>query len=431
MLKFFSRLIIILICALAVVGGAGVAAYHFLPTAPTSSNSTNTDEDVLKDDTYNILLCGVDGNHENADTIVLASFNTKNKTLKLLSIPRDTISNVDRGIPKINASYSVDHKGNIEQTIREVEMVTGLPIDRYAITTFEGFEEAIDAIGGVEMYVPSDLQYSDPYQDLEIDLKQGDQVLDGEHALQFVRYRAGYATGDIGRIGAQQLFFEALGQELLSPSIITKVPALAKVVSEEMETDLTISEMIWFFKQAQGMSADNIDMYILPGSPEYIDDISYYIPSESGIIELINSEFMEDGKQIDATDLDLVPFASSVEDTSNTDEALENAGVVDNGYDTNGSYIGSGEGGTTYEGYGGAYVPPAEQNTGNSYRDTTTQTVPSRPTINDNNNSGATITPSSDGSSGSSGSAGGNTNSGSTSSGGGSTGGSGNTAYVE
>lgn len=417
MIKFFTRLFIVLVCALVVVAGVGYAAYHFLPTAPTSSDSSNVDEDVLEDDTYNILLCGVDGKHENADTIVLASFNTKAKTLKLLSIPRDTYSNVDnRGIPKINGSYSVDHKGNIEQTIHEVEMLTSLPIDRYAITTFEGFEKAIDAIGGVEMYVPSDLQYSDPYQDLEIDLKQGEQVLDGEHALQFVRYRAGYATGDLGRINAQQLFFSALGDELLSASIITKVPALAKVVSEEMETDLTVSEMIWFFKQAQGMSSEDIKMYTLPGTPEYIDELSYYIPSESGIVELINSEFMEDGKQIDATDLDLVPFASSVADTSNTDEALENAGMIDNGYDTNGSYVGSGEGGTTYEGYSGAYVPPAETSTGNDYRGTTTEVVPSRPTVDENNDAGATITPSGESSNSSSG---------------GTSGSSGNTAYVE
>lgn len=416
MIKFFTRLFIVLVCALVVVAGVGYATYHFLPTAPTSSDSTAVDEDVLEDDTYNILLCGVDGKHENADTIVLASFNTKAKTLKLLSIPRDTYSNVDnRGIPKINGSYSVDHKGNIEQTIHEVEMLTSLPIDRYAITTFEGFEKAIDAIGGVEMYVPSDLQYSDPYQDLEIDLKQGEQVLDGEHALQFVRYRAGYATGDLGRINAQQLFFSALGDELLSASIITKVPALAKVVSEEMETDLTVSEMIWFFKQAQGMSSENIKMFTLPGSPEYIDELSYYIPSESGIVELINSEFMEDGKQIDATDLDLVPFASSVADTSNTDEALENAGMIDNGYDTNGSYVSSGEGGTTYEGYSGAYVPPAETTTGDDYRGTTTEVVPSRPTVDEDNNAGATITPSGESS---------NSNSGTS-------GGSGNTAYVE
>ena len=271
------------------------------------------------------------------------------------------------------------------------------------------------------MYVPSDLQYSDPYQDLEIDLKKGDQVLDGEHALQFVRYRAGYATGDIGRIGAQQLFFEALGNKLLSASIITKVPALAKVVSEEMETDLTVSEMIWFFKQAQGMSSDDIKMFILPGDAQYVDDLSYYIPSESGIIDLINSEFMEDGKQIDATDLDLVPMASSVEDTSNTEEAQKNAGVVDNGYDTNGSYVGSGEGGSTYQGSGGGYVPPAESTTGNDYRDTTTETVPSRPTIDSNTGGGATITPDTGGSSGGGGSSSGGDSSG---------GGSGNTAPV-
>ena len=401
MLKFFSRLAIIIVFALSVVAGVGVAAYYFLPTAPSSSDSSIANESSLKDDTYNILLCGVDESHENADTIVLASFDTKAKTLRLLSIPRDTMSNEERPIQKINASYSVDYEGNIEQTIREVEKVTALPIDRYAITTFEGFEEAIDAIGGVEMYVPMDLEYSDPYQDLEINLKEGDQVLDGKHALQFVRFRSGYATGDIGRIGAQQLFFAALADTFLDKSIVTKVPSLAKVVSENMETDFTISEMIWFFKQAQGMSKDSIEMFILPGTPDYYDGLSYYIPSESGIIELINSKFMKGGKRIGPKDLDLVDIASSTDDTSN--ETNTYGEDIESGYDNNGSYIGSGQGGSTYEGSNGAYVPPTEQSTGNDYRDTTTETIPGRPSIEGGN---ATVVPN-PGNGGSSGGSGG------------------------
>lgn len=401
MLKFFSRLAIIIVFALSVVAGVGVTAYYFLPTAPSSSDSSIANESSLKDDTYNILLCGVDESHENADTIVLASFDTKAKTLRLLSIPRDTMSNEERPIQKINASYSVDYEGNIEQTIREVEKVTALPIDRYAITTFEGFEEAIDAIGGVEMYVPMDLEYSDPYQDLEINLKEGDQVLDGKHALQFVRFRSGYATGDIGRIGAQQLFFAALADTFLDKSIVTKVPSLAKVVSENMETDLTISEMIWFFKQAQGMSKDSIEMFILPGTPDYYDGLSYYIPSESGIIELINSKFMKGSKRIGPKDLDLVDIASSTDDTSN--ETNTYGEDIESGYDNNGSYIGSGQGGSTYEGSNGAYVPPTEQSTGNDYRDTTTETIPGRPSIEGGN---ATVVPN-PGNGGSSGGSGG------------------------
>ena len=401
MLKFFSRLAIIIVFALSVVAGVGVAAYYFLPTAPSSSDSSIANESSLKDDTYNILLCGVDESHENADTIVLASFDTKAKTLRLLSIPRDTMSNEERPIQKINASYSVDYEGNIEQTIREVEKVTALPIDRYAITTFEGFEEAIDAIGGVEMYVPMDLEYSDPYQDLEINLKEGDQVLDGKHALQFVRFRSGYATGDIGRIGAQQLFFAALADTFLDKSIVTKVPSLAKVVSENMETDFTISEMIWFFKQAQGMSKDSIEMFILPGTPDYYDGLSYYIPSESGIIELINSKFMKGSKRIGPKDLDLVDIASSTDDSSN--EANTYGEDIESGYDNNGSYIGSGQGGSTYEGSNGAYVPPTEQSTGNDYRDTTTETIPGRPSIEGGN---ATVVPN-PGNGGSSGGSGG------------------------
>ena len=251
------------------------------------------------------------------------------------------------------------------------------------------------------MYVPMDLEYSDPYQDLEINLKEGDQVLDGKHALQFVRFRSGYATGDIGRIGAQQLFFAALADTFLDKSIVTKVPSLAKVVSENMETDLTISEMIWFFKQAQGMSKDYIEMFILPGTPDYYDGLSYYIPSESGIIELINSKFMKGSKRIGPKDLDLVDIASSTDDTSN--ETNTYGEDIESGYDNNGSYIGSGQGGSTYEGSNGAYVPPTEQSTGNDYRDTTTETIPGRPSIEGGN---ATVVPN-PGNGGSSGGSGG------------------------
>ena len=109
------------------------------------------------------------------------------------------MSNVDsRDIVKINGSYSVDRWQHQTDHPRGCWDAHRSAIDRYAITTFEGFEQAIDAIGGVEMDVPYDLQYSDPYQDLEIDIKAGERVLDGEHALQFVRFRSGYATGDIG-----------------------------------------------------------------------------------------------------------------------------------------------------------------------------------------------------------------------------------------
>lgn len=400
MLKFFRRLALILVAAIVLVGGAAFAAYHLLPTAPDSTDS-NIDSALEKDDTYNILLCGVDEKHQNADTIVIVSFDDKNKTVKLLSVPRDTMSNVDRTIQKINASYSVDHIGNIEQTIKEVEMVTAIPIDRYAITTFDGFKQAIDALGGVDMYVPQDLQYSDPYQNLEIDLKKGQQVLDGAHVLQFVRYRAGYAEGDIGRIKAQQQFFKALAETLLDPSTLTKVPTLAKIVSNEMETDLTIPEMMWFAKEAQGMDIDSVEMFVLPGTPEYVDDISYYIPSEEGIIDLINKEFNTSDRLITSKDLDLVDMAKFATDTSNSDddsgqtedsdESSTQGETGDTGlYDTNDSYPASQAGGSTYDGSGGYYTPSTETTTGQSARSYTTTTTPSLP----ESSSGVNVVPS-------------------------------------
>lgn len=389
MLKFFKRLLLVLITALVLVGGTAAAAYYLLPSAPTSEDSENVG--LNKDDTYNILLCGVDEHHENADTIIIASFNAEDKSIKLLSIPRDTMSNESRSIQKINASYSVEHIGNIEQTIKEVEMLTAIPIDRYAITTFDGFKEAIDALGGVEMDVPQDLHYSDPYQNLEIDIKKGMQTLDGAHALQFVRYRSGYAEGDLGRIKAQQIFFKALSKTLLDSGNVTKIPALSRVISNKMETNLTIPEMLWFAKEARGVSADNVKMFMLPGVAQYVDEISYYIPSESGILELINKEFVSKGHFIKASDLDLVPMAkdaiSDIDQEDDTPPEINEEQSVDGDYyDTNGAYPGSRNSGSTYAGYAGGYVPPAEQNTGQSSRGYTTQTTPTLPNINGNAN---------------------------------------------
>ncbi len=392
MLKFFKRLILVIVTTFVLVGGTAAAAYYLLPTAPTSTDAEAAG--LNADDTYNILLCGVDEHHENADTIIIASFNAKDKSIKLLSIPRDTMSNEERSIQKINASYSVDHIGNIDQTIKEVEMLTGIPIDRYAITTFDGFKEAIDALGGVEMDVPQDLHYSDPYQDLEIDLKKGPQTLDGAHALQFVRYRSGYAEGDIGRIKAQQIFFKALSKTLLDSGNVTKIPALARVISNKMETDLTIPEMLWFAKEARGVNADNVKMFMLPGVAQYVDEISYYIPSEQGILELVNKEFLEKGHLIKAGDLNLVPMAkdaiSEIDQNDTKPPALNESDDVDGSYyDTNKAYPNSRHGGSTYQGSTGAYVPPSEQNTGQSSRGSSTQTTPALPSVGGN----ATIVP--------------------------------------
>lgn len=367
-MKTLKSILVAILLVLAIIAGAAFAAYTFFPKAPAASEK---DEEPLSADTsYNILLCGTDGTLENADVMVLITFDPAKKTVKLLSLPRDTMSNADRGIPKLNAAYSHHHLADIAQTKKEITMLTGLSIDRYVVTTFEGFEHAIDALGGVPMKVPFDLYYLDPYQDLEIDIKAGQQVLNGKKALGFVRYRAGYAGGDLSRIQAQQLFFKALAKTLLSPANITKIPALANVVSKDMSTDMTLSEMLWFGKQLHGvdLSGKSMKMFMLPGTPDYIDEISYFIPSRQGIVNMLNKEYPK-ASPWTGDELDLVSYADTTpvtygygsDQTQNLPE-LNAPSEGENADSPTAEAAPQGQPAANY-GYGNAYVPPAETNT--------------------------------------------------------------------
>ena len=159
-----------------------------------------------KDDYYTFMFCGTDDGGTRTDTIIVASYNVKTQEVNMVNIPRDTMSNVKRKIKKINSGFN----GGPEQLEKELEMLLGIPIDRYVVVSFEGFEELIDLIGGVDFNVPTYMVWDDPSQDLHIYLEPGMQHLDGEKAIQLVRFRqnnpgvaGGYAEGDIGRIKMQ------------------------------------------------------------------------------------------------------------------------------------------------------------------------------------------------------------------------------------
>ena len=179
-----------------------------------------------KEDYYTFLLCGLDQDKTRADTIMAVSYDVPNGIVNVMNIPRDTIVDADRKIKKINSGFT---KG-IENLKKEVKSVTGIPIDRYVIIDFKGFEEIVDAIGGVKYNVPVRMKYDDPTQDLHIDLQPGMQTLNGKKALHFVRFRkcnsgesGGYPGGDVERIQAQQEFIKAVLKQLASPTKILQL----------------------------------------------------------------------------------------------------------------------------------------------------------------------------------------------------------------
>lgn len=250
-----------------------------------------------KEDYFTFLLCGTDNDGTRTDTIIVASYDVKAQQVNMVNIPRDTMSNVKRKIKKINGGFG----GGPEQLERELEMLLGIPIDRYVVVSFEGFKELIDLIGGVDFNVPTYMVWDDPTQDLHIFLEPGMQHLDGEKAIQLVRFRqnnpgvkGGYAEGDIGRIKMQQEFLQTIAKKLLSPSNLLNIGDLASAVIRNTETNLSLSELTWFGMKALSMNYSNIQMTTLPGhaaylyEPDYGHMQSYFVPEEKNILEQVN-----------------------------------------------------------------------------------------------------------------------------------------------
>ena len=167
-----------------------------------------------KDGVFTFLLVGTDMDDGNTDTIMVASYDTVNQDVSIMSIPRDTMINASWDIKKINSVYSRSGDG-IDALLKRVKTLVGFTPDFHVKVDLKMFVELVDLVEGVEFDVPQDMNYDDPYQDLHIHLKKGVQVLDGEKAMELVRFRR-YSEGDIKRVEVQQAFMKALIKECLS-----------------------------------------------------------------------------------------------------------------------------------------------------------------------------------------------------------------------
>ena len=227
-----------------------------------------------------IILMGVDERKDDvgrSDTLMV--LNLSQDSASLLTIPRDTLVYIERhGYQKINAAYA---HGGAKLARKTVEDFLGIEVDHYVTINKARFAEVIDAMGGVDIYVEREMHYEDPWDDdggLVIDLKQGLQHLDGDTAIQFVRFRD--SEGDVGRVRRQQAFMKACADRLSEPSMLIKIPELLGVAVKAIDTDLSSSEMLaaaGSLKSAE--SAGNIKTGVVPGWLQYIDEISYLIPN--------------------------------------------------------------------------------------------------------------------------------------------------------
>jgi len=152
-------------------------------------------------------------------------------------------------------------------------------MDHYILIDTRSFERIIDAIGGVDLNVEKRMYYEDPWDDnggLVIDLYPGEQHLDGDRAIQYVRYRDG--EGDIGRVGRQQKFVKAVLAKIISPDMLPRLPKLAEEIRKAVETDMSVTDLLEFAGLMEEVHKNGLQAQMVPGQPAFLQDISYWIP---------------------------------------------------------------------------------------------------------------------------------------------------------
>ncbi len=212
--------------------------------------------------TWTFLLAASDQVGGGADTIMVCTYDTVNQKAGLVSIPRDTL--VEQG--KINSLYN----GGVETLKAAVSNMLGIPIDYYITVNIRGFVEVIDAVDGIDFNVPVHMSYDAPDQDLHIHFEPGLQHLSGSDALKVARCRKNsdgpgsypdniydaYPDADIGRTRTQQQLVAAVVKKVLSRP--DKIPQVVGTMMEHVDTDLSLSNILWLAEPALGLdfSAD-------------------------------------------------------------------------------------------------------------------------------------------------------------------------------
>lgn len=273
-----QRILVILVALFIFLVATGASYYWF--STNLFDRSKRTSGLMAAQNKMNIMVLGVDERSDDvgrSDTLFVITVDTNTKEVAMLSIPRDTRVKIPgHGYDKINHAYA---EGGHTLSQKAVEGLLGIPIDHYILIDFTSFHKIVDAIGGVDIDVEKRMYYEDPYDGkdgLVIDLKPGFQHLDGNTAIQYVRYRD--EEGDIGRVQRQQKFIKALMKEVASPSVITRIPAIIQQVSSAVKTDMSTTEMLSMAKILNDAYKNGLKTDMVPGKPAFISDVSYWLP---------------------------------------------------------------------------------------------------------------------------------------------------------
>ena len=204
-----------------------------------------------RDGVYTILLAATDKEGYRTDTMMVMCYDTVKQTVGVVSVPRDTL--VARPDEHVHLAYG---KGGVEQRVEDISQMLGIPIDGYIKVNIKGFITLVDYLGGIDFYVPCNMDYDDPIQDLHIHYKKGQQKLGGQQAMEVARFRKnndGSGYSDVGRTQTQQKLLIALAKKVLAWDNVTKINGFVEIFNKNVSTDLTMNELLYFAGQAMGL----------------------------------------------------------------------------------------------------------------------------------------------------------------------------------
>ncbi|MDQ0339882.1 LCP family protein required for cell wall assembly [Caldalkalibacillus uzonensis] len=230
---------------------------------------------------FTMLIMGVDNEGGQfvgrSDVLMVAVFNPNTQKISLLSIPRDTYTEIaGKGVyDKINHAYA----SGIKTAIKTVEKFLDIHIDYWVVVNFDGFRDFIDVLGGLEIEIERDMYYHIWAENSTIDLKKGKRMLNGEETLHYVRFRAD-AEGDFGRNRRQQQVIRAVLDQTLDMRTVTKVADILDVVGENVRTNTPATEILSMVKQFSSLSGDDVETISFKVDVGSIDGISYVFVDE-------------------------------------------------------------------------------------------------------------------------------------------------------
>lgn len=308
-MKYYLKVFMIAFVAFGLLIGGGVFAmshFNLLESATadkTGGDKANNGEETPEasseieskfktGDRLNILVLGTDGGR--SDTLMVFSYDPKNKLADIISVPRDTYNHVEgrdgAALRKINAVYGFKGEdGGPVGLKKEVSKILGVPISYYVELDYKAVAKIVDTVGGVEVDIPYAMDYDDKYADppLHIHFKPGVQTLDGQQALEYIRWRKNNngtrSMGDLERVKRQQEFV----LKTIKQAMGIKLPFVIKDVFSYLKTDLGIGDMLYLGTQALGFDMSKMKTHTIPGEAGMKFSASYYFHDPEKTLEMM------------------------------------------------------------------------------------------------------------------------------------------------